>query len=82
MFIDSSITRIRAYRAAMTWSVLRLATEAGLNESTIRRIDDPTWSPTADTLRKLEAIIPADFDPENVAEPGAERHANPEREVA
>lgn len=61
MLIDQSIERIRAYRQVQGWSILRLAKESGMGESTIRRLDDPTWSPTADTLRKLEAVIPADF---------------------
>ncbi|MBK8159151.1 MAG: helix-turn-helix transcriptional regulator [Rhodospirillaceae bacterium] len=63
MHIDLSISRIRAYRRQQGWSVLRLANTAGLRESTIRQLEDPNWSPTASTLRKLEAIVPADFQP-------------------
>ncbi|MDY0882284.1 multiprotein-bridging factor 1 family protein [Dongia soli] len=62
MHIDLSISRVRHYRLAQGWSVLRLAKAAGVNESTIRKIDDPNWSPVADTLRRLERIIPQDFD--------------------
>lgn len=63
MLIDQSIARVRAYRQAKGWSILRLAKEAGLGESTIRRLDSPDWCPTAGTLRQLEAVIPESFDP-------------------
>lgn len=63
MLIDASIFRIRAYAKSRGWSRNKLATEAGLAESTIRGIDNPTWCPTADTLRTLESIIPEDFQP-------------------
>lgn len=67
MLIDQSIARIRAYRLAKGWKLFRLAKEAGMRESTIRYMDSPDWSPTADTLRKLEAIIPEDWSPEQIA---------------
>lgn len=63
MSIDLAIARIRAYRRVMGWSVLKFATEAGMGESTIRKMDREDWSPTADTLRKLEAVVPPDFQP-------------------
>lgn len=59
MLTDQAIARVRAYRRAMRWSVNRLATEAGMGESTIRRMDDPDWAPTTTILRQLEAVIPA-----------------------
>lgn len=62
MLIERSIARVRAYAAHKGWSRNALAKAAGLNESTIRGIDRPDWSPTADTLRRLEAAVPADFD--------------------
>lgn len=61
MMIDRTIERIRAYRAHRGWSILRFAKEAGIGESTIRRLDDPEWSPTVDTLRRLERVVPDDF---------------------
>lgn len=61
MLIDKSIQRVRAYRCHAGLSVNALAVKAGMAESTLRRMDRPDWSPTADTLRRLEAIIPADF---------------------
>jgi ribosome-binding protein aMBF1 (putative translation factor) len=62
MLIDQAIGRVRAYRQSKGWSVLRLAKEAGIRESTIRHLDHDDWSPTAGTLRKLERVIPPDFD--------------------
>jgi len=66
MMIDEAIARVRAYRMDRGWSILRYAKEAGMGESTIRHMDHPTWSPTADTLRRLERIIPADWRPGSV----------------
>jgi transcriptional regulator with XRE-family HTH domain len=73
MLIDAAIARIRAYRQAQRWSVNRLATEARIGESTIRRLDSPDWNPATETLRRLEAIIPSDFmsDPASPVVPGA-----------
>lgn len=70
--IDASIARIRAYAKHRGWTRNKLATEAGLAESTIRDIDSPGWCPTAATLRTLEGIIPADFEPPAESEPPPE----------
>lgn len=64
MLINQSIDRIRSFRRAKGWSILRYAKAAGMGESTIRRMDDPSWSPTAETLRRLESLIPDDFNKE------------------
>lgn len=72
MLIDQSIARVRAYRQAKGWSILRLAKEAGLGESTIRRLDSADWCPTAGTLRQLESVIPADFTPQEPVEQSAD----------
>ncbi len=61
MLIDDALVRIRAYRLHKGWSVNKYAVEAGVAESTIRRLDDPTWSPTATTIRLLECLVPDDF---------------------
>jgi ribosome-binding protein aMBF1 (putative translation factor) len=63
MLIERSIDRVRAFRKAMGWSIHRFATEASVADSTIRPMDANDWSPTADTLKKLEAVIPPDFFP-------------------
>ncbi|MEC4591641.1 helix-turn-helix transcriptional regulator [Nitrospirillum amazonense] len=61
MLIDQAIERVRSYRRAQGWSILRLAKEAGMTESTIRHLDRDDWSPNADTLRRLERIVPKGF---------------------
>lgn len=75
--IDASIERIRSYRRARRWSINRLATEARIGESTIRRLDAPDWSPATETLRRLEAIIPPEFRPADAPE-----HAPPDTRVS
>ncbi len=62
MVIEESIKRVRKYRADRHLSPRAFAIVAGLSPRALARIDDPAWSPTADTLRKLEAAIPAEFD--------------------
>jgi transcriptional regulator with XRE-family HTH domain len=83
MHVDLSVARVRAFRTSKGWSINALAAAAGLGESTIRRIDDPDWSPTVRILRKLEAVIPPGFeapvdqaDAENVASRPAAIHGN------
>jgi len=65
MMIDQTIARIRAYRALKGWSINKYALAAGMRESTLRSMDRADWSPTADTLRKLESVIPEDFTGES-----------------
>lgn len=60
--IDQVIARIRAYAASQGWTKTRLAREAGMVGTTLRDFEKPHWSPTANTLRRLEAIIPPDFE--------------------
>jgi hypothetical protein len=60
--IDAAIIRIRAFAQANAWGKCRLAVEAGINITTLRNFDKPGWNPTVETLRKIEAIIPADFE--------------------
>lgn len=62
MSIDLSISRIRSYAAYKGWKRARLAAEAGMHNTTLRNFGHPDWNPTVETLRQLEAIIPADFD--------------------
>jgi len=71
---DDSIDRIRAWRKSAGWSINRLGSECGLNESTLRDIDNPDWNPRAETLRKLEAVIPPGWQPGDKA-PAAEGEA-------
>lgn len=61
--IDKSLIRVRAYAKARGWGANRYATEAELNEATVRPMFRDNWNPTAETLRKLEAVIPAGWQP-------------------
>lgn len=70
--VASSIQRIRRFRAHKEWKINRLAKEAGLRESSIRNIDDPTWNPESRTLASLEAVIPATFKGDGTDVPEAE----------
>jgi len=60
--LDTAIERIRAYARKQGWKKSRLATEAGMADTVLRDFDEPDWNPTADTIRRLEAIIPAKFE--------------------
>ncbi len=77
--IDQSLSRIRGWRSASGWTVSRLANEAGLTESTLRFLDSDNWNPTAETLRKLEAVIPPGWQPGHAVPP---IEAKPEGEAA
>ncbi len=71
--VDRGIARIRAYAAEMGWSKSRFAKEAGMNDTTLRDFHKSDWNPTRDTLRRLEAIIPQIFVPDNTAPASAEQ---------
>ncbi len=57
-----SIERIRAFARARGWTKSRLARQAGMIDTTLRDFHKDDWNPTAETLRRLEAVIPEDFD--------------------
>lgn len=59
--VDQTIRRIRAYAEFRKWKKSRLAVEAGMPDTTLRDFHKADWNPTAETLRRLEAIIPTDF---------------------
>jgi hypothetical protein len=60
--VDLIIERVRWYVRSQGWSLTRLAREAGLpHHTSLRNFDLPQWNPTANLLRKLEALVPADF---------------------
>ncbi|OSQ34020.1 hypothetical protein [Thalassospira sp. MCCC 1A01428] len=61
MSIDHNLNRIRAWRRHKGFAIYRLATLAGVNEAAIRKMDMPGWNPTANTIRKFEAVIPPEF---------------------
>ena len=84
MSIESAISRVRAFAAATGWAASRYAREAGLGETTLRGFDSDSWNPTADTLRKLEAVIPPGWQPgdEVAPESGGEPSAGDGKEAA
>lgn len=69
--VSVSVARVQAWLAATDRSGAEIAAEAGVDEKTIRLAKQPEWNPRADTLGKLEALVPADF----VAAPKRKRAA-------
>jgi transcriptional regulator with XRE-family HTH domain len=63
MTIDQTLDRIRSFRRDKGLSIAALERLAGLSISSLAEIDDPLWSPTAKTVRKIEAVIPAGWKP-------------------
>lgn len=61
LHIERSMAIVRGYLKLMDWPKSKLAEKAGVSETVTRAIDRPTWSPSCDSLRKLEAAIPADL---------------------
>ncbi|WP_293883690.1 3,4-dihydroxy-2-butanone-4-phosphate synthase [Sphingomonas sp.] len=53
----SFIEKLRDHVAGGGVSRSGLARAAGLHANSLRDLDSPTWNPTADTLRKLEAYL-------------------------
>lgn len=64
MHIDALIRRIRRYAAAQDWTKGQLAVAAGMSDTVLRNFDRPDWNPTTSTLRRLEGIIPPEFEPD------------------
>lgn len=61
VLLDLVIARVRAYAKAKGWAPSRFAIEAGLSPDALRALHRDDWNPRADTLEKLEALIPDDF---------------------
>lgn len=56
---QQAILRVRQFRARKGWKLNTFAKAVGVNESTLRRMDDPDWRPDIDTLAKLEQYVAA-----------------------
>ncbi len=69
--IRQSIERVRAFARAQGWTKSRLAREAGMIDTTLRDFHRDDWNPTAETIRRLEAVIPEDFEPGETASTAA-----------
>lgn len=59
---EQVIERIHTYVRLNNWSKNQLAKEAGLPESTLRKFYSTQWNPTLNILRRLEAVIPREFN--------------------
>jgi transcriptional regulator with XRE-family HTH domain len=68
MGIEQTIERVRVYRRETGVSRSAFARQAGLGPNALSAMDRPDWSPNADTLRKLEALIPSDWRPNGSAD--------------
>lgn len=55
--LDIILTRIRAFRKSEAISYSALAQKAGLSRAALIGMDEPTWSPAADTIRRLEDLV-------------------------
>lgn len=60
--IAQSLARVRAYKRAKNLKNRQLAKLAKLHPNTITKLDDPNWQPELETVRKLESIVPANFN--------------------
>jgi hypothetical protein len=66
--VTQAVARVRAWLFANerpTWRTLAVA--AGVDEKTLRLAARDSWNPTANTLQKLEALIPPDWQPGDTA---------------
>lgn len=62
---DDLIATIRAYtKEVHGGSKAALARAAGLSVNSLRDMDDPGWTPSGTTIRRLETVIPPDWKPE------------------
>ncbi len=72
MLIDLCIQRIRLFAQTHRLKRATLARTANIPEATIRKFGTEDWNPTAETLRRLEKIIPSDFAPDVTESEAAE----------
>lgn len=61
---QATINRIRQWMRATGKRPATVAHEAGLSKGTLRSVFDDTWNPTSSTIFAIEALIPADFQPQ------------------
>jgi transcriptional regulator with XRE-family HTH domain len=62
---DAVIARIRAWMEATRQSAEAFAGIAGVAGNTVRGIERDDWQPSVKTLRKLEAVIPPGWQPDD-----------------
>ena len=61
MSVDDVIFRIRAFATKQGWKKSLYGEMAGVQDTTLRHFHNDDWNPTAETLRRLEAVIPPEF---------------------
>jgi len=64
--IDQALARVREFvtrSLASGVTASALAEEAGVDNKSVSLVLQPSWNPTASTLRKLEALIPEGWRP-------------------
>ena len=61
MMIEQALKRVREYARQKGLSKSAFARAAGLNDTTLRGINRDDWNPTAETLRRLESVIPKNW---------------------
>lgn len=61
--VDASIKRVQAWLLELEEPLTVLARKAELHEKTLRIARLDGWNPRADTLRKIERLIPSSWRP-------------------
>lgn len=65
--LEMALQRIRVYAFAVQgWTKKELADRADVSENTLRHIHDSDWNTSLDTIRRLESVIPEDWEFEEV----------------
>ncbi|MCK5444997.1 MAG: hypothetical protein KAI73_05190 [Rhodospirillaceae bacterium] len=70
--INQNILAVREYIAQKPMKPYRLAINAGLSKNALAGVDSDAWSPTADTLRTVEAYMKENPPPPPQANDGAD----------
>lgn len=55
--IDETLQHIRSSAKSLGWTAAELARRAGVSWATVCDFEDPNWSPTVKTLRKVEKAL-------------------------
>ena len=61
--LDEVLNRLRAYRRAANLSYSALAGRAALSRAALLGMDRSDWGPASATIRAVEALIPAGWEP-------------------
>ena len=72
------LDRIRGWAAANEWKPATLARMAGVAESVTRDMDEQSWGPSSNSIRRFEALIPQGWrtgDPISFVEVGEKASA-------